>query len=742
LSKNLLKKLIYITVLILTIILFYKIYLYFDESDFKGSNYQNIKIIESTEQRDMYSFAVFGSAENSIDIFERKIIVGINEDNNIAFAISTGNAVLDGAEGKYRQLYKSLKGLKVPALFGLGDTEISDKGDRRFYEHFGPFYFSFAYGDSYFIFIDTTGTTSLEMQKEWISSELIKADSYDHKFVFMNDTPLKSSEKSTVSSENNIEDENIREYLFNEFSTHKVTSVFTNGSVYKVRIVDGVPYYSSGGAGGLYLGKNSNYHYIKVNVSADGVVVKPVVQPLISNNIIIQRMENIWIYIHSMFYAQFLNIFFSIFLILLLFLTLYRKAKKDVDYYRDFSGTNKSVDKEKKLKIAMLTNNYFPFVGGVPISINRLSGALRERGHKVVIFAPHYPESESSEEDVFRCKLLYYKKAGNFNFAIANIFSSQIDKEFIKNDFDIIHVHHPFWMGKKGLSLGKKNDIPVVLTYHTRFEMYSENLPFLKLVFKNIISHKIVKRFAQKCDAVIAPTVSAKEYLSNIGVSRNKLVLPTGIDCGRYKVVDESTVQNIRNSYVSNGELLLCCVSRLSPEKNLDFLINGLRDVKENTSEKFKCIIIGTGPERENIQNSIDRYSLNNEVLLIGTVKPDDMPLYYNASDLFVFSSLSETQGMVILEAMAGKCPVVCIRSSGTDDMIKDGFNGYKTSQAITEWSGKIIDLLENRDVLDMMSTNAFLFSQKFSLEKMAERVETFYKKTIAGKADQPKEIK
>lgn len=723
-NTKVLKKLIYITVLILIIIISYKVYLSFHESNFTNNNYENIKIIQSNGGKDLYSFAVLGSIENSIDVFQNKIIHNINSDKDIAFTASTGYAVLDGAEDKYQILSNALRKLDKPSIMGIGNAEISNGGAIRFYNHFGPYYFSFVYGDSYFIFIDTTGTTAFDLQEEWISNELSRADKFNHKFIFMDKSPIKA---------NQIKSENFRNFLTDIFSKHDGVSVFTNGSFFKKDVVKGVPYYSSGGAGGLMLNSpsNSDYHYLKVDVTANGVAVKPIKVLCVSHHVIIQKIESIWIFIHSIIYVHFINIALVLFLILFVFLILYAKVSKDVNYYRNFGSTDESINIDGKLNIAMFTNNYFPFIGGVPISIKRLADTLRKRGNNVVIFAPEYPQENDIKDDAFRCKLLDYKKTDNFNFAIANIYSYKINKEFIRNNFDIVHVHHPFWMGKKGLKLGKNNNIPVVLTYHTRLEMYYENLPIFKLAFKNIFSHRMIKKFAQKCDGIIAPTTSAKEYLENVGVSREKIVLPTGIDLEKYKAIDENTIKIIRNSYVSDGQALLCSVSRLSPEKNIDFLIKGLKHLKENTTVNFKCIIIGDGPERENLQKLIDNYSLNNEISLIGLVKQDEISTYYLASDLFVFSSLSETQGMVLLEAMAGKCPVVTVRSSGTDDVVCDKYNGFKTSEDIIEWAEKIKYLIENRDILEKMSLNALEYAKNFSLDKMAEKVEVFYKKLI-----------
>lgn len=743
-DKKSLKRLIYIVSVIIIILLSYKIYLTFNESNFHESNFKNMKRIQNAEKAS-YSFAVVGSIKNSVDVFQDKIINDINTDDSIGFMISTGNSVLDGTEDKYRILKKSLSKLAIPYLIGLGESEISDGGGERFYKHFGPFYYSFVYDDSYFIFIDTTGMTSADWQKDWIADELARADHYSRKFIFMNDSPIEPGDQELFTDSNYIKDKGFRNFLLDQFSKHKVTGVFSNGStVYEKRSADSVSYYMSGGAGGVLLddSPNSGYHYLKVSVTGDKITITPRIVSLKAAHSITRQVESLWIFIHSIFYAQFINILLLMFGVLLLFLVLYRKVSKEVNYYRNFTGSEKAPVPDGKLNIAMFTNNYFPFLGGVPVSIRRLAVALRNKGNNVVIFAPQYPGTVETEEGVVRCKLLNYRKTGKFDFAIANIYSPDINREFLKNKYDIIHVHHPFWMGKKGLKLGLKYDIPVILTYHTRLEMYSENLPVFKLVFKNIISHRITRKFAQKCDAIIAPTLSVKEYLVNVGVSRQKLVLPTGIDFEKYNVIDEDFINDIRRSYDPDGEILLCSVSRLAVEKNINFLIQGLKYVKENTDIRFKCIIIGNGPERENIKGLIDESSLSGEVVMIGSVDPEKIAGYYLASDLFVFSSISETQGMVLLEAMAGKCPVVCVRSSGTDDVIKDGYNGYKTSMEIETWAAKVICLLENKDALKTMSSNAFSYAHNFSMEKMADRVESFYKKTIQIRKEQPREGK
>lgn len=733
-NERFFRKMIYIIIIVLIAVLCYKFYLMLHEEDYKGRNFDNIEKIEALPETKSYSFAVLGSAENSIDIFQNKIMEDIN-DSDVLFMISTGDAVLDGAEDKFRILNQMLKNLDVPSVIGIGTNEISDGGNMRYYKHLGPFYNGFTYGNSYFIFLDTTGTTSYDLQENWLNNELTQADSYDHIFVFMDRSPLyEYADKNSGLSF--IKNNDFSDFLLEAFSAHDVDGVFTNGAEYKCYVVNGVSFYSSGGAGGLLLDTSGdgNFHYLKIDVGEDGVKVNKIEEEYTFQHTVLTNIQNSWFYIHSIFYVQFANLMIGLCVILLIVLLVYKKFSKNVDYYRDFSIEDGAILVPDKLNIAMFTNNYLPFVGGVPISISRLANALRRNGNQVTVFAPEYPDYDKTEEHVIRYQLLHYRKTGNFHFAIANIFSKRIDGYFNEEKYDVVHVHHPFWLGKKGLKLGAKKKIPIILTYHTRLELYSENLPFGKILFKKYISHKMIKSFAQKCDGIIAPTVSAAEYLSNIGVSRDKLVLPTGIDMEPYRNFDEDAVNSLRNSFLQPDELMLCSVSRLSVEKNIDFLIRGLARVKNNTRTKFKCILLGDGPEKENLQKLVDDLGLHREIILAGSVPQTEIANYYMASDLFVFSSLSETQGMVLLEAMAGKCPVVCVRSSGTDDVVRDGYNGYKTAESIENWSEKIILLFDDREHLREMSANAFAFAQEFTVENMAKKMESFYKKLIVQK--------
>ena len=736
--KNNSKIWLLILLTIIIILFTYNIYAPYTIQDFNAVNIKNMEEIKEEVETNSFSFAVVGNIENSIAIFDNRILNELNNEN-IDFILSSGNNIIDSDEGKYRIFYRTLQKLQIPFVTSLGENEIEDEGQKNFYKYFGPFYFSFQVDDAYFVFLDTTGTTNLNWQKEWLQNELRSAQDYKHKIIVMNKAPIVVEAEYLIKEEiNYIASQQEREFYQNIFNQYEVDAVFSsNLPLYHKRNIDGVNYYISGGAGGDLIVDNdeSFYHYLTVNVSPEGIdynLNRIETSPGTFSKIII----NIWVTLQSFIYTNYINILIVILIFLVAFYILHREVNKEIDYYRNFAYSEDRYD-DKKFKIAMFTNNYFPVIGGVPISIKRLSKALRKKGHEVKIYAPTYKkESEVDESNIFRCGTLYYYQEAGLDMPVTNIFSPKIKKDFEKEHFDIVHCHHPFWLGSKGRRLAEKNNIPTAFTYHTRLEKYAHYVPdilFMRKFFANRLSHFLIRNFANKTDAVFAPTDSTKDYLRNVGVSRYIEVMATGIDFDSYEC-NEEKIDNLRDKYKKENDYLLLTVSRLSKEKNLYFLLDGIKRLKEKSKLNFKLLVIGEGSEREELQKHINMHNLQEEVELIGAVDFRKISRYYLAADLFVFASTTETQGMVLLEAMAGYTPVVAVRSSGTDDVIIDGFNGYKSDEELDMWSDKIIELLSDDKLLNKTSKNAREFAENYSIMNMAEDAEKIYRKIASLK--------
>ncbi len=376
------------------------------------------------------------------------------------------------------------------------------------------------------------------------------------------------------------------------------------------------------------------------------------------------------------------------------------------------------------MKIAMMTNNYKPFVAGVAISVERLAGSLRDLGHQVVVFAPDY-EKACQEEDVVRYKALLKGVAGGFS--VPNSFDPVIEKRFREGHFDVIHVHHPMMIGDTARYLSWKYQVPLVFTYHTRYEQY---LHYIGLSALKGLMPLYLRGCSRACDVVIAPTPLMKEYLGEIGIKSQVRVLPTGLTKESFSP-DRERAALLRQELSGGKKYLFCTVARLAKEKNLEFLLRSMKQFKEICGKNFRLALIGEGPGRKALEKQAAVLGLEDEIVFTGKVPNSEIKNYCRASDVFLFSSLSETQGIVLLESMAVGTPVIAIRATGTCDIVSDGVNGYMTNASETEFSDKLMDILEKKE-LEILREGARRTARSYSSEQIAREAVLDYALAIA----------
>ena len=726
-------KILLIFILLLwTVLAGYKGFLYIFKKDYSGMSAINHDRIQTMlNGRDGFSFAVVGNVKNSMKVFDRRIAPLLRE-GKIDFIISAGNAVHGGSEAKYRILNRGLSRSGLPYILGVGLREVENSGTGRFYRHFGPLFFTMDAGGGSFIFLDSTGVTNWDWQMQWLEEKLKQTTSVRFRFVILNHSLLEPADYLKSGPER-ILDVGKSRLLRDLFSKYGVTAVFSSGSkVYDRQRSLGVEYFTSGCAGGLLLDEmGKHYQYLRVDVNRDRVAFSNVQVPN-GTGLLVYEIETLGYFLHSFFYISLINFLLVLGLIGLAALRVYSLIIRHENLYRDFDLDESRINGEP-VRVAVFTDNYLPYIGGVPISIQRLCRGLLERGSAVKIFAPSYEAAHPENEDgnVYRCRTFFLGK--KMRFPITNIFSNRLEKELNGFKPDLVHVHHPFWLGNRGRKLARKSGLPVVFTYHTRLDKYIHNLPLPGSALKEIFAHYLIKRFANRCDAIIAPSFSTEEYLRRLGVLPMIATIPTGINILEYSLCSPDEVRDFRRRYAGEGETLLISVCRLAREKNLDFMIDGLEKVRERTSVPFRCILVGDGPERSRLEGRVAENGMCDSIFFTGAMEPREVVKAYLASELFVFASKSETQGMVLLEAMAGGCPVVAVNSSGVHDVIEDGFNGYKVPENIENWAESIISLLENGDLIDVLSGNSKEFAEKYSGDKIAEKVLRLYRRTLLG---------
>lgn len=396
------------------------------------------------------------------------------------------------------------------------------------------------------------------------------------------------------------------------------------------------------------------------------------------------------------------------------------------------------------MKIAMMTNNYKPFVGGIQISVERQAKELMKLGHEITVFAPRYGGTE--EEDAQAKERIIRYRTGRHRIEngmpYPAIFMGDIHRVFERESFDCIHVHHPMFIGNCALNLGKKYQIPVIYTYHTRYEDYLHYLKCFREegrtaavkggllhLTQDILIPGYMKWFTNQCDLVLAPSMGMKELIQRNGTQTPVLVFPTGLE-EEFYIPDRKSSEVLRQKYLEDRKYLLSTVSRLEKEKNPEFLLRGVAELKKILGPEFRLIYLGDGGERENLKMLAEELGIAREVAFLGNVENEQVKEYLNASDLFLYASKSETQGIVLVEAMAAGNPVVAVEAVGVDDIVRDGVNGFRTKEDVEEWAKMAVCALRPR-IHEQLREQARMTAERYRSISLALYEEMLYQQCI-----------
>ncbi|MCM1181987.1 MAG: glycosyltransferase [Roseburia sp.] len=379
------------------------------------------------------------------------------------------------------------------------------------------------------------------------------------------------------------------------------------------------------------------------------------------------------------------------------------------------------------MRIAMLTNNYKPYVGGVPISIEHLADALRRRGHTVYVFAPSYP-NEEEEPYVIRYPSFPVQIAGA---PVPNVLTGLIRKLVKMLEIDVLHVHHPALVGNVAYILRRELGIPVVFTYHTRYEEYLYYVKPLKALERCTgVIERYLRWYCGRCDMLLAPTREIQEHLRyEKGAAAPIEILPTGLPAESF-APDREEAARIRERYCGAADWLFCTTARLAKEKNLDFLFESLQRIKaamEIYKKKFRYLIIGEGPDRRRLEEKRRRLGLEQEIVFVGAVANSRIKEYMAASDLFLFSSKSETQGIVMLEAMAAGTPVIAVAATGVRDIVRSDENGILTAEDGDDFARAVEAALRSPQAYERLCRGAEETAAAYTEEKIAAMAERCY---------------
>lgn len=378
------------------------------------------------------------------------------------------------------------------------------------------------------------------------------------------------------------------------------------------------------------------------------------------------------------------------------------------------------------MKIAFFTINYLPNTGGSAIAVETYRKALEKLGNEVYVFAPKYPPwfppYDDSGKRVFRYPALFIKSINIHPIPLP--FNLFIENFFKKQNFDIIHTHHPYLIGRTALKLAKKYKIPIVFTYHTLYHKYVHYIPFVPQKIKEKVAIITSINFTNKVDLVIAPSPEVKEMIKKFGTKTRIEILPTGLDLTLW---EKAKKEEFLSDKPWKDKKILLYTGRLAKEKNLNFLLNSLAPLLRKREDTV-LLIVGDGDERKNLEDLRDKLLLKDKVLFLGWFPREKLVNFYSSAHIFVFPSITETQGLVTLEAMAGGCAVVAVDATGTKSLVSDGIDGFLTPLDPYIFSKKVELLLDNPDILYKMKVNAKAKAQNFSIDNLAKKLQDFYR--------------
>jgi 1,2-diacylglycerol 3-alpha-glucosyltransferase len=382
------------------------------------------------------------------------------------------------------------------------------------------------------------------------------------------------------------------------------------------------------------------------------------------------------------------------------------------------------------MRIAFFTNCYKPLINGVVSSIVSLKNAYKKKGHNTYIFAPKVEGYNDQEDNVFRYYSVSLTKKVKYPIAIPlSLRANRVIKEFKP---DIIHIHHPFVLSMPAIMYAEKLGIPKILTIHTQYERYAYYVSPVPQVITNEAIKMIVASFSSKVDVVTTPSESMKKLINRYNIKKEIVVIPNAIDLNIFQEKDEQTCNNIREQLeLSNEDIVLLYVGRISFEKNIDKIIKSLALLKDKNIDKVKLVLVGEGTALNQLKSIVKSVGLEQNVKFVGAVDSETVKSYYQISDLFTFASTSETFGMVIIEALASGVPVLAVRAPGAIDILSDGFDGMLVEDDVSEFSARLELLIKNKDLRKRLAKGAFYTAQRYSIDNISDQMLNLYQRLV-----------
>jgi len=378
------------------------------------------------------------------------------------------------------------------------------------------------------------------------------------------------------------------------------------------------------------------------------------------------------------------------------------------------------------VKILMFSNTFIPRLGGVTQSIVSLRQELIKRGHSVLIVTSYLPNAAHEDGDVVRVPVFAHTNGADLPLPIM---STRVRREIQAFGPDIVHAHHPFLLGRTALHAAACFDVPIVYTFHTRYDLY------LRALGGGIWLEKLVRRsimaFCQTADAVIAPSDSIRCMLQASGMATPVVTIPSGIDTARVSGGDRSRMRISLG--IKADAFVIGHIGRLEVEKNLAFLASAVAVLLRN-SPTAVFLIGGDGTQQRAMMEKLTGAGVGDQVIFTGALKGRAIADALSAMDVFVFASLTETQGLVVTEAQAAGVPVIALDTPGVHETVTKGGGLLLDRRAKPAAFAEVLQSFERlaQAEREIFRKQALDNAARYSAQEMARSTEDLYGKLVA----------
>jgi 1,2-diacylglycerol 3-alpha-glucosyltransferase len=412
------------------------------------------------------------------------------------------------------------------------------------------------------------------------------------------------------------------------------------------------------------------------------------------------------------------------------------------------------------MRILTISDVYFPRVNGVSTSIQTFAREFSAKGHEVTLIAPDYARPRAGRRRKRSLRQGAPASAidpseveeagqGSEPFEIIRIPSRHllVDPEdrmlhigrirrmgaqLAVRGYDLVHIQTPFIAHYAGLDLARRSGIPVVASYHTFFEHYLDKyVTFLPSSWLRLAARRLSVTQCSNVDALVVPSQAMLCILEGYGVRTPARVIPTGVELEQFHHGDGRRFRYRHGIAVDRP--VLVHIGRLAYEKNIDFLLRMLVEVKREIPDVL-LLIAGEGPARRSLESTGVELGLLQNLLFVGYLRRDGaLEDCYCAGDAFVFASRTETQGLVLLEAMALGVPVVSTAVMGTKEVLEGGAGCLIADDDEADFAAKAVCMLSYPDLRATLSEQARAHARFWSAPELAGRMLDLYETVRAG---------